>query len=143
MSNPFDISPADLATPAQLGTPFSAPIMQSHEVFTSAKPRGDISGRVDRRGPAPQKTPNEQYDAINASAQPRGSIDRPHRSREFANAQIARQAAQVGAGQALDVGALQSQVAAQAAVIAELKASNAALAARLDAVEGGGTGEAA
>ncbi len=111
--------------------------VQTSAQFFGVKPPAE---RPDHRGKRP---PSDAPTTLPPYGSPsRGPVERRHISREDANAQIARQAAQAGAQQTLDVGALQSQVAAQAAVIAQLEANNAALAARLDALEGG-TGEAA
>jgi hypothetical protein len=120
------------------------PVQQSHQLHPYLQK--DHSTRIDRRGERPQSDALTILPAYGAPS--RGPVERRVISREEANEAIARQAAQVGAQQALDVGALQSQVAAQAAVIARqderLQRQDAqieALQSRLDALEGG-AGEA-
>ena len=125
---------ANLGIPVQM--PLDPTVKQSHQQHPYLQK--DYSSRVNRIG---ERQPGPEPNPMNTVVM-RGAVERKHISREEANAQIARQAAQAGAQQTLDVGALQSQVAAQAAVIAQLEANNAALAARLDALEGG-AGEAA
>jgi hypothetical protein len=120
-------------------------IISVQERYPGAVPRSDLSTRVDRRCP-PAMTPNEEYDAIRAGAQPRGSIDRPHRTQADADRGIARQAAQDAAAQAIDpeaFHALKVELEAQRELATRQAAQIQQLLERLDALDGSQPEEAA
>jgi hypothetical protein len=139
MTNPFDVSPADLQTPASLGTQFSAPVMKSTDVFNSCVPRGDISGRVDRRGGSQPRDVTADYHSINdVASKMRGPVQRRIVSREEAlTARAAQGAAQPAITQET-FHALQVELAAERELRMRQDEQLQQLLERLDALEGGG-----
>jgi hypothetical protein len=126
---------ADYRTSQPAISTFKIPVRSSAEVF-GVRSRGTLD-RPDFRG-QPAMTPNEEYAAINAGAQPRGSIDRPHRSAAEATAQAA------GPGVYPEViAALKVELEAQRELATRQAAQIQQLLERLDALDGNQPEEAA
>jgi len=120
------------------------PQVRTSVEFFGVKARGDLSTRVDRSGP-PALTPNQEYAAINAGAQPRGPVQRRHISAAEAAANTATAAAQAaGPGVYSEViAALKVELEAQRELATQQAAQIQQLLERLDALDGNQSGEAA
>jgi hypothetical protein len=134
MSNDhFAISPADLRAPAQLGTPFSAPVMESHQQHQHLQGK-DHSSRVDRRG---ERSQTETGMLPPYGAPSRGPVERRVISREEAlSARAAQGAAQQATSDPEAFHALKVELEAQRALATRQAAQIQQLLERLDAIDG-------